>query len=407
MPSFLFKARDAGGRPQQGSLTAASIPAAVNEIRGRGWLVLDVRDGTATAPRRSTLAALSPRQWLPARTTDVELSLRQMAVMLRSGLTLLDCLNTVAEQTSRASMGRIWTDVAGRIQEGASLADAMGHHPRFSQMVVQLVRVGEQTGYLEPVLTRAADTLERRRRLRAGVLTALLYPCIVLLAAIGVTSFMVFSVIPKLKTFLAAIGRKLPVMTQRLLDVTDAIQAYGPYILIGAVVLTVTLVALYFWPPGRMGIDRALIRMPLVGTLLRLAGTVSFANGLSALLRSGITLLEGLRTAERLQRNHYLASQVTMARDAVMHGGGLAAPLGAANAFMPMLSRMVAVGESAGTLDEVLEEVSLFYEAQLQSMIRWLSAIVEPAIIVVVGGIVGFVYISFFMALFAAGGATR
>jgi type IV pilus assembly protein PilC len=238
------------------------------------------------------------------------------------------------------------------------------------------------------------------------VLTALAYPAIVLIAAIGVTAFMAFSVIPKLERFLSTIGRRLPAMTQLLLEISRGVQAYAPYALLGLIVATVVAIAAYRWPPGREWIDRVTLRVPLVGTLFCLAGTVAFANGLGALLRSGITLLEGLRTAERLQRNRHLANQVAAARDAIMHGGNLATPLAAPHAFMPMLSRMVAVGESAGTLDEVLDEVAGFYETQLQSTIRQLSVIVEPAIIVVVGGIVGFVYISFFMALFAAGGAS-
>jgi len=377
----------------------------VTEIRGRGWLVLDVRNDAPAAPRENPLAVLRPGRWLSARNIDVEVSLRQMAVMLRSGLTLLNALNTVAEYASRESMGRIWYDVAGRIQEGASLADAMSQHSRFSQMVVQLIRVGEQTGHLEPVLLRAAERLEHSRRLRASLITALFYPVIVLVLAIGVTGFMVFSVIPKLEKFLATIGRKLPAMTQALLDITAWIQTYSPHMAVGALLLVVAGISLYLWPPGRMAIDRTILRLPIVGKIFRLAGTVSFAGGLSALLHSGITLLEGLRTSERLQSNHFLARQVATAREAVIRGGSLAEPLGRDSAFMPLLSRMVAVGESAGTLDEILDEVAKFYESQLQAAIRMLALFIEPIIIIVVGGIVGFVYISFFMALFAAGGA--
>jgi type IV pilus assembly protein PilC len=342
---------------------------------------------------------------LPVRSLDVELSLRQMAVMLRSGLTLLDTLITVADQAQRPAMARIWRDVAGQIQEGASLADAMSRHARFSAMVVELVRVGGVTGHLEPVLTRAAEALERRRQLQTSMLTALAYPTIVLLAAFGVTGFMVLSVIPKLEKFLSTIGRRLPPMTQLLMDITHGIQTYLPYGLALGAVLAAAVIGGCFWPPSRIVIDRLVLRIPLVGTIFRLAGTVAFAGNLGALLHSGIRILEGLRTVERLQRNQFLALQIAQAREAVMHGTNLAAPLATPHAFMPMLSRMVAVGESAGTLDEVLAEVARFYESQLQSTIRRLSVIVEPVIIIVVGGIVGFVYISFFMALFAAGGA--
>jgi len=399
MPSFAYAARDRSGRAQRGSLDAPTPAAVAASLRGRGWVVVQVRPEVAR-PAAETRGG----GWLPVRSSDVEVSLRQIAVMLRSGLTLLSALQTVAEQSSRKAIGRIWLDVSRRIQEGAGLAEAMAVHPQFSPLVVQLVRVGEQTGYLEAVLTRAASGLEERRRLRGQLISALTYPGIVLLAAIGVTTFMMVSVIPRLQQFLGALGRRLPPFTQLLVDVSDFVHAYWIYGAVAGVFLAGTVTALRWWPPGRFWMDRNLVRVPIIGMLSRLAGTVLLARGLCTLLRSGVTLLESLRTVERLIGNRYLASRVAGARDAVMQGGSLAAPLGADRAFMPMLSGMVAVGESAGTLDEVLEEVARFYEEELQRAIRRLAALVEPAIILFVGGIVGFVYIAFFMALFAAAG---
>jgi type IV pilus assembly protein PilC len=229
----------------------------------------------------------------------------------------------------------------------------------------------------------------------------------VLVAAIGVSAFMIVGVIPKLQVFLTAMGRKLPPMTQLLIDISSAIQSHGLQLTLGLMAAIAALILVYLWPAGRLFLDRLLLRLPIVGRLLRLAATVLFARSLGVLIGSGITLVEGLRTVEQLLRNRYLSSQVAAARNAILRGGSLAAPLAARDAFMPMLSCMVAVGETAGTLDDVLEEVARFHESQLQSAIRQFSAIIEPAIVVVVGGIVGFVYISFFMALFAVAGGPR
>jgi type IV pilus assembly protein PilC len=404
MPSFVYEARDSDGRPQEGALQASSATAAVDELRGRGWLVLDVRDDSSARPEEGIVSLISPARWLPARSLDVELSLRQMAMMLQGGLTLLTALREVAQNAERAAMGRTWREVSERIQEGASLADAMSHHRRFSPMVVHLARMGEETGELASALTRAAKIMEHRRLLRTSILTALAYPTLVLVAAIGVSGFMALSVIPKLERFLSTIGRRLPAMTQMLLDISRGAQEYAPHVALGLAVFVAVGVALCWWPPGRLWMDRLVLRVPLAGAIVRLAGTAWFATALAALLQSGITLLEGLRTVERLQRNRFLALQVAGARQAVIRGGNLAAPLKTRHAFMPLLSSMVAVGEAAGTLDEVLEEVARFYESQLQATIRRSSIIIEPIIIVAVGGIVGFVYIAFFVALFAAGG---
>src|SRR5262245_43510932 len=171
MPTFTFTARDPAGRPREGTQEAASAAALVNTLRERGWLVLDVKAaGGDAATDWATL--LNPFAWLPPKSVDVEVSLQQIAVMLRSGITLLSAMKTVAEQARRPSMRKVWENVAERIQEGSSLADAVGSHACFPHLVVQLIRVGEQTGTLEPVLTRAAESLERRRNLRASLLTA-------------------------------------------------------------------------------------------------------------------------------------------------------------------------------------------------------------------------------------------
>jgi type IV pilus assembly protein PilC len=205
--------------------------------------------------------------------------------------------------------------------------------------------------------------------------------------------------------FLEGMGRRLPAMTQFLVDISDAVRNYLPQAGIGLLTLTIASVVLYCHPFGRLTVDRRLLQVPVIGHLFRVAATASFARALGILVRSGITLLEGLRTSEKLLHNRYLAGRVAAARQAVMQGGTLAEPLAVPSAFTPLLARMVAVGESAGTMDEVLDEVARFHEQQLQASIRQLSAIIEPLIIVVVGGIVGFVYIAFFMALFSAGGA--
>jgi type IV pilus assembly protein PilC len=408
MPAFTFEARNGAGNRQQGTQDAPSAADVVHALRQRGWLVLSVKPASdASGNAISWGELLNPLAWLPPRSLDVEWSLQQLAVMLRSGLTLLASLKIIAEYANRPKMRKAWEGVAERIQQGSSLADAMGEHRCFNFMVLQMIRVGELTGTLDQVVSRAADTLERRRLLRSQVLTALTYPAIVLVAAIGVSIFMMVSVIPKLRIFLTALGRKLPPITQALMDVSDFFQIYGPYMLIGIFALTILVTALYLWPPGRLRIDRYLLRAPILGNMLRLGATVQFAHGLSVMLQSGITLVEGLQTVEKMHGNRYLGGLVAEARAAILRGSSLAAPLAAPKAFMPMLGRMVAVGESAGTLQEVLMEVARFHESQLQATIRRFSVLIEPVIVVVVGSIVGFVYIAFFVAMFAVAGGAK
>jgi type IV pilus assembly protein PilC len=407
MPVFTYNARNAAGRSQVGTHEADSAAAVARDMRSRGWLVLDVKPTAGPSDIGDLVGRLRPSRWLPPRSIDIELGLQQLGVMLRSGLTLLTSLRSVAEYAARQSMRRIWTQVADKIQQGSSLSDAMASFSRFPHLVVQLIRVGEQTGTLDDVVNRAADSLQRRRLLKTQLLTALTYPTIVLVAAIGVAAFMIVGVIPKLQVFLKALGRKLPPITQALIDVSEVVQTRGPWVLAGLFILTMSLVLLYLWPPGRLAMDRWVLRLPIVGNLLRLAATVQFSHGLSVLLGSGITLVDGLRTVEEMHRNRWARKKVNEARMSVLRGSSLAGPLAGGHVFLPMLPRMVAVGESAGTLDDVLREVAKFHEQQLQNSIKRLSVIIEPMIVAVVGGIVGFVYISFFVALFSAAGGAK
>ena len=260
MSSFTFVAHDGSGQVQRGNFDAASASAMAGNLRERGWLIIDIRPAAGQPTLSDQVAVLNPLHYLPPRSGDVELSLHQLAVMLRGGLTLLAAIRTAAEQSGRLTMRKVWEQVADRIQAGSTLADAMAEHRCFSKLVVQLVRVGEQTGNLEQVVVRSADILEKRRQLWSSLATALAYPSLVLLAAIGVTIFMLVSVIPKLQVFLGAAGRKLPWMTQFLVDLADYVQIYLPYFLAGPAALTGAAIALYSWPPGRLWVEHEVWR---------------------------------------------------------------------------------------------------------------------------------------------------
>ncbi len=405
MPAFTFTARDTGGRTQRGMQSAASAVVLASELRSRGWLVLDIQIAAETGV--GLTESLNPRGWLPVRSVDVELALQQLAVMLRSGLTLLNALHTAAEHSDRLKLQRILRRVMVRIEEGSSFAEALAEHRVFNNLTVQLVRVGEQTGNLDVVIVRAVEAMERRRQLVQQVMTALTYPFIVLLAAIAVSLFMVLNVIPKLEIFIKALGRKLPPTTVFLMDVSAWFRVNGVGLLVVTGGSLVALVVAINMPTLRGGLDRMLLRVPLIGRVLRVAGTALFSRALGILLRSGVTVLDALRTMESLGSNKHLSAVVARARQRVFAGGGLAEGLADPHGFMPMLGQMIAVGESSGRLDDVLDEVAKFYESQLAVLIRQLSALVEPAIIVFVGGVVGFVYITFFLTIYAAAGSSK
>jgi type IV pilus assembly protein PilC len=404
MPAFTFVARDAAGRTETGTQDAESEAVLLSALKSRGLLAMQVKR-SADAPAESGAGLLS--KVLRPRSIDVEVGLQQLAFMLRSGLPLVDALRTCALQATRGSMAAVWRSVSDRIKSGGTLSGAMSEHRCFPRLAVTMVGVGEETGVLDTVLTRASQAMERRRALETNVRTALAYPFIVLLMSFAVVAYMMLGLIPELQKFLAGFNRRLPASTQLLVDISKFVQIWWLHGLIGFAFLLVAGALVYSVPTLRLVIDRALLSLPIFGNVARLAATALFSRSLGTLLASGVRLTEGLRVVEPLHRNRYVAQRVAAARERVLQGAPVAEPLSEGRAFLPMLGSMVAVGESAGTLDEVLNEVAVFHETRLEAVIRRLSALMEPAIIVVVGGVVGFVYVSFFMAIYSIAGGGR
>ena len=401
MPQYSYLFRDEAGKVQRGLMVADSLSAVRSTLESQGERLISAKPVEQSSTQTGFTNLL---ERIPPRSITVEVALEQMAVMLQSGLGILQALQTIADQTTSPAMRVVCQQLSEDIQDGESVSEAMAKHPCFPQLAVQLAKVGEATGNLDVVLQRASEQMAGRRENLSAVRTAIAYPAFVGVAAVGVAVYMVVVVIPELEKFLSAMGRNLPAITQSLLDFSVWIRVNGITVVALLIATIVAIVLTYNWPPGRSAIDRWLLRVPIIGKVFRLAGTVTFASSLGVLLRSGITVLEALRTVEGLHVNTHLAACVATARDAVMEGGNLAKPLAEKHTYMPMLSSMVAVGENTGQLDEVLERVTVFHEAQLKSAIRKLSALIEPLTIVVVGGIVGYVYLAFFLALFAAGG---
>lgn len=411
MPEFIYTARTAQGQSRIGTLVSTGSGQVVSELRGRGWVVLDVQAAeeaqATTMPLAGALNPVNwlPSNWLPATRFDTELGLQQLATMIRSGLSLLAALKTAGEQVRRQSMRRIWERIYEKIEGGSSFADAVASENRcFPPMVVQLIRVGESSGTLDTVLGQAAEQLEWTRSLRSTLLTALMYPTLVLVSAIGVTVFLVVSVIPKLQKFISHQGRRLPAITQALLDSTSWLDTHLTLLLTIFAIVIVTTAVMYRIASTRLRMDRMLLKVPVVGGVVRLAGTAITSRGMSLLLTNGITLLDAIQIVKTLVRNRAMQQRLETTRQAVLDGQSLAESLLAGREFLPMLGRMAAVGEATGTLDSVLAESARFHESQLASTVKRLSTLIEPVIILVVGGIVGFVYIAFFVALFSAAG---
>ena len=399
---FEVTARDQAGVLRTFSREAETRDALVLGLRAEKLLVLGVRE---VAVARELPPLWHPSWLRPVTGFDVEMGLRQLASMLRSGVTLLKGLATVQEQAISPRAKRTWQRVKKQVFGGGSFAAALADQPRrFGEIVVRLAEVGEKSGELEHALTRAADQMEARRNLRTAVVNALLYPVIAVLMAVGVSAYLVVAVIPKLAEFLQSGGAALPPVTQALMDFSAWVNANGLAILAGIGCAVAVWVAVRLVAAGREAEDALLLRVPVAGRILRLSGTALFARAMQIMTESGVTLLDSLATSARLMSNRRFRRRAIAAHDGVMRGQSLAESLAQGVEFMPMLRRMAAVGEVSGSLPETFGETARFHEMLLAVAVKRFGMLIEPVMIVVTGGIVGFVYIAFFMALFAIAG---
>lgn len=405
MPEFQYTARDQSGAQVTHRQSAESREALVRELRQQGLLVLEV--SLAKSKAAGLRFSLNPFDYLSISSLDVERSFYQLAVLLRSGLPIVEALEFIRD-FSRPGARRVWQTMVERISGGDSLSAAMAEHKVFMNITLQLVRVGESSGRLDYVLEQASKAMERRRLNRKQVFAALRYPAFMVVFVIGIVYFMMKKLIPELKKFINAMGGKLPPITQALIDVSNWFEAYALTLLVGMVGASICMMLLYQVRPIRFQMDRFALSLPVFGHLFRLSGTTTLAQNLGILLTSGVRILDSLATIETLVGNRFLASKVRYARERVAQGSPLAEPLAEDDAFMPMLTRMIRVGEKSGRLDVILEEMGQHFELELQDMIVFMSSLIGPMMTIVVGGIIGFVYAAFLVAMFSAGaGSTK
>lgn len=396
---FDYVAIDEGGREVRGGVEAPDEAGAAAALRAQGLFPLEMHAA------RGGPAVEAP-SWVPAyvRSSDVVLFLSQLALMLRTGLTLLQALETLQTSASRAGLRAAARRLAQGVSAGRPLSQGLeAERALFPQICVHLVRTAEATGELAEALDRSAEYVERRAALQMQLLTSLTYPAVVIVVSAGTFWFLTTKVLPKFISFLAARGGTLPPSTQLLMDLSGFMTTWGTSVLVTLAACLLLLFVARRTAAGRRATDRAVLAIPVVGGLLRTAAQAHLGRTLGLLLRSGLPLVESLRLLAESFSNRCYAELVLAARVRVVQGLALAASL-EHPVVSPMTMQVVRVGEETGALDDVLLRLGEFHDRRLQANVRTLSTIIEPVIIVVVGGMVGFVYISFFQALFSLAG---
>ena len=388
MPTFSYRAVNDDGGAVTGRLSADSAEDARARLRRMGLFPERVEARGTRAP-----GLLS---WLPgarARSTlQVTLFTRQCATLLQSGVELVDALEVLAKQCEHSGLALALAEIEDTVRSGGSFADALADHPRFfDRSYVGMVASGEKSGGMEDVLSRLADFLERRRLLKARLSTAMIYPAILSLMVVGLLIFISGHVVPMISPILRRSKRPLPLSTWILFQVGDLVRDYLWAAVALVVLAAAVAVAIRRSDRLRAGQDAFLLRTPLFGKVLLKGLASRFAMSMAALLRSGVPALEAMTIVEGLTPNSAFAAEIARIRDQVSEGKDLSSGMLSSRLFLPMVSYMVAVGERSGALADVLERVSEAYDFEVEIAARRLLAILEPALVLVMAAVVGFI----------------
>lgn len=402
MATFTYQALDSQGKDTKGDIQATDTRTAIASLRQRSIFVLkidqkDASDGKGLS-KDIDLSALSELRSVP--TQELIFFFKQQTFMLRAGLPVLQALQLGATQISSKRLLRVIHKMIVDIENGVTLSQAIARHPKvFPPLAVSLIMAGENTGELDLVMDRLADHLGKKAALKTQTINAMIYPTVVILAAMGVFIFLVIKIIPAFAKFFAGKGRGLPPSTQLLVDISAFFVNYGLYVLGFFVMLIIGLIAYYQTNNGRYRLHLVILKLPVLGKLMTTAAMAQLNWSLSMMLRSGLTALDALKITSQVVSNRVISEKVFSASHLILAGKDLSGSL--QHPRIPtIVTQMIAVGERTGTLDNVLQQLGDYYEERLQLGIKRLSAMMEPALILVIGGMVGFVYYAFFQALF-------
>ncbi|MCC2656159.1 MAG: mshG [Panacagrimonas sp.] len=403
---YRFKGRDRQGRPVSGEVRAENAAAVAAQLVGTGVTPIRIEAGVATG--RGALPAFLRTEIFTRNPgiADLMLFARQMYSLTRSGVPLVRALRGLAESSRHPVMVRTLEDVVQSLGAGRDLASALARHPKvFSPLFVNVVRVGENSGKLDEAFLRLYHYLAFDANTRAKVAAALRYPVIVLVAVAVAIGVIMTMVVPQFARAFKSFGAQLPWPTQVIIAVSDFTVNYW-YLLLGGLVLAIFAGrSALATPQGRLFTDRLKLRLPVLGSIVLRATLARFARSFAIIVRAGVPLMDGLVLVGRAVQNEVVADKVRTLREAVERGENLSRAAAASGMFTPLVLQMLSVGEETGRIDEMMEEVADYYDREVAADVDNLASLIEPLLIIVVGGVVLLLALAVFLPMWDLSGA--
>jgi len=393
--AYAFRAVDSIGAKVKGEIEADSKEAVSELLKARGLLALEVRLKTKSAE-------LSFDRLTPVSLEDLALMTRQLSTMISSGLSLMRALMVLEAQTGNKRLRGVVVSIRQDVESGMSFSGALSRHPKiFSELFVAMIRAGETGGFLESVLLRVADQLEAQHKLRRQVRSAMVYPAVVSSIAICVVTAMLIFIIPVFAGVFKEFGGTMPSLTTHTIAASNLLRHHWYFVIIG---IPAAIFAFIKWKGSKAGRpvwDRIRLKAPVkIGTIVQKIALARWSRTLSSLTTAGVPMLEAIDVTGRTAGNTVVEKAMAAVHKSVQGGGTIAAALADESIFPSLVTNMVRVGEETGALDTTLAKVADFYEDQVEAAVKALTSILEPVMIVVVGGIVGFMIIAMYLPMF-------
>jgi len=393
MPMFEYTARSQTGQIQKGQMDVANKDDVTAYLRKNRLIMVSVRE----QPKQIKLSLGGSR----VKTRDIVIFTRQFATMINAGLPLVQSLNILAAQTENKALAEVTRAVVYDVESGNTLADAFSKHPKaFTPLYVNMVAAGEAGGILDTILLRLATFLEKNDALVRKVKGAMIYPGVIITVAAGAICILLIFVIPTFQSMFASANLELPLPTRVVIGMSDILLGYWWAMLgvIGGAVFGIK--SYYASAAGRLQIDSLLLKAPVLGDVIRKSAVSRFTRTLGTLVSSGVSILEGLEITAKTAGNQVVHNAVMESRQSIAGGETIAAPLEKSKVFPPMVISMIAVGEQTGGLDEMLSKIADFYDEEVDVAVSALLSLMEPAMIVILGVIVGGMVIAMYLPIF-------
>ena len=397
MPLFDFKAIGPNGKVNRGTIDAENAKSARLKLKKQGFTVTDINEKTTNRP---TQAASLPFLGGSVPAAEIAMMTRQLASLVKANIPLVEALNALVEQIELPALKVIVAQVRQDVNEGSSLARAVTKHPKvFDNVFINMIEAGESSGTLGLVLLRLADLKEAQMRLRSKVISGMTYPALMMLVAVGLMIAIFTFVIPKLAQIFEQMNKQMPPLTAFLIGMSGFIIDYWYALLAGFSLVTFLFIRWKSSATGKPKWDAITLRVPVVGNLVRMVAITRFAGTMGTLLGSGVPILSAMNIAKNLVANAPIANAIMNARENITEGQSIAEPLRKSGMFPPVVIHMIAIGEKTGELPEMLRNVAASYEEQVNTKIEGLTSLLEPIMIIGMGGVVAVIVLSIFVPL--------